>query len=63
MPVYEYKCRTCKKVSESFEKTYEGARRVILCPECGQDAYKIMSVGGFKVNGFNEANGYAGNSK
>ena len=60
MPIYEYKCRTCKKISESFESTYKNARKVILCPECGQDAFKIMSTGTFKVNGFNEKNGYAG---
>ncbi len=60
MPIYEFKCKTCKKVSEVLVKNSEMDKKIVDCPLCGQDAKKIMSVSLFKVNGFSEANGYAG---
>ena len=63
MPIYEFKCMTCKKVSEVWVKNSEMNKRIIDCPTCGQDARKILSAGNFKVNGFNYANGYAGDNK
>ena len=60
IPIYEYKCMTCKKVSEVWVKDSEREKKLIDCPECGQDAKKQMSVTRFKVNGFSEKNGYAG---
>lgn len=64
MPIYEFKCMTCQKISEIWVKSSEMNKRITECPECGQDAKKIMSVTQFKMNGgYTAANGYAGDSK
>lgn len=60
MPIFEFKCSVCKKVFEEWVKDYERNKKLTECPKCGMDAFKIMSVGSFKVNGANAANGYAG---
>ena len=33
MPIFEYKCGDCGKVSEFLEK--QGSRKKPVCPECG----------------------------
>lgn len=63
MPIYEFKCKICKKISEVLVKNSEMDKQTVQCPECGQDAKKVLSVGYFKINGFNEGNGYAGDQK
>ncbi len=62
MPINEYKCKTCKNEFEHFESSYKNVKEWIHCPECGQDAKKQLSPGSFVINGFSEANGYAGNA-
>ena len=63
MPIYEFKCKTCKKVSEILVQNSEMDKTIMMCPECGQDAKKQMSSSSFIINGFSEKNGYAGKQK
>ena len=60
MPINEYKCGTCKHVFDYWDTSFKYVQKYRVCPECGQDAKKQMTPSNFKVNGFNEANGYAG---
>ena len=45
MPIYEYECGKCKKVTEKVFKVsdYPG---FIICPECAYMANKILSSSG-----------------
>jgi hypothetical protein len=43
-----------------FEKFLHNSKEEVHCPKCGQEPKKLISSGNFKVNGFSEANGYAG---
>jgi putative FmdB family regulatory protein len=63
MPLNEYKCCVCGYVFDYHDTTWKEVRMHRECPECKQDAKKQMSSSSFKVNGFSEANGYAGNGK
>jgi putative FmdB family regulatory protein len=53
MPLYDYQCRNCKKVTEvrhGFREVYDGA-----CPECGStDLARVFNPAGivFKGSGF-----------
>lgn len=53
MPLYDYQCRRCKKVTEvrhGFRETYDGA-----CPECGsEELARVFNPAGivFKGSGF-----------
>lgn len=60
MPINEYKCKTCKNVFEYWDTSYKNVKKWQVCPECGQDAKKQMAPSSFKINGYSEANGYAG---
>jgi len=53
MPLYDYQCRACSKVTEvrhGFREAYEGT-----CPECGSDQLaRVFNPAGivFKGSGF-----------
>ena len=52
MPLYDYKCRVCSKVTEvrhGFREPYDGS-----CPECGGDVARVFNPAGivFKGSGF-----------
>jgi putative FmdB family regulatory protein len=53
MPLYDYQCRNCKKVTEvrhGFREAYGGA-----CPDCGsEDLARVFNPAGivFKGSGF-----------
>ncbi len=53
MPLYDYQCRACSKVTEvrhGFRETYDGT-----CPECGSDDLaRVFNPAGivFKGSGF-----------
>jgi len=43
MPIYDYKCRECGRVSEVLQRSLEGA--AIKCPHCGsEDVEKLISA-------------------
>jgi putative FmdB family regulatory protein len=43
MPIYDYKCRECGRVSEVLQRSLEG--EAIKCPHCGsEDVEKLMSA-------------------
>lgn len=52
MPLYDYRCRACSKVTEvrhGFREVHEGA-----CPECGGEMARVFNPAGivFKGSGF-----------
>lgn len=57
MPIYQYECEcgkiktvvTLKASDEKEQKCY-----------CGKTMKKVVSSGSFKINGYNEKNGYSG---
>ncbi len=57
MPLYEYQCSKCKRTLEKFS-TISNRKDIINCI-CGYTAKRIISSSFFKINGYNESNGYA----
>ncbi len=49
MPVYEYECKSCKKVFEVQQKMSDGP--LTNCPECDGPVKKIMSMNSFQLKG------------
>ena len=49
MPVYEYECHKCHKVSEALQKISDPPLK--KCPLCGGKVEKIMSLGAFHLKG------------
>ena len=52
LPLYDYQCRTCSKVTEvrhSFREAYDGT-----CPDCGGELARVFNPAGivFKGSGF-----------
>ena len=52
MPLYDYQCRTCSKVTEvrhGFREAYDGT-----CPDCGGPMARVFNPAGivFKGSGF-----------
>jgi len=52
MPLYDYRCRACSKVTEvrhGFRESYDG-----VCPECGGSLARVFNPAGivFKGSGF-----------
>lgn len=42
MPIYEYRCKSCKKI---FEELVRGKEQVVICPDCKSiEVEKLMSV-------------------
>jgi putative FmdB family regulatory protein len=52
VPLYDYQCRSCNKVTEvrhGFKETFEG-----VCPSCGGEMARVFNPAGivFKGSGF-----------
>jgi len=50
MPIYEYKCKKCGKISE-FIKSIKSNDKVETCPDCGGKAVRIVSQSSFILKG------------
>ncbi len=57
MPLYEYACVECGKITEKLVSVT--MKELLICCDCGGKAKKIISSGSFIVNGYNEKNGYS----
>ncbi len=55
---YEFQCKKC---NHSFleDRKLKNNSDDAVCPECKSKAEKIVSVFGFKVNGYASINGYS----
>ena len=60
MPIYEFQCEGCYKISERIVP--QGVK-IVECDHCGDFAHKIISAGSFKINGYSESNGYSKGGK
>ena len=49
MPIYEYQCRRCSKVTEKIEGISD--RPLSKCPSCGGKVERLMSSGAFILKG------------
>jgi|TARA_R110000803_G_scaffold158522_1_gene222777 putative FmdB family regulatory protein len=49
MPIYEYKCEVCEKITEEFDKI-TSTIKTIKCHLCEQPANRIMSLGSFRLS-------------
>ena len=50
MPIYEYQCKACEKVSDFLQKMSDDP--MITCPECGEKALKkLISAPRFRLAG------------
>lgn len=62
MPVYEYECKGCEKILEIKQKMADDPLKV--CPECGSEVKKLMSMSSFQLKGGGwYADGYSSSSK
>ncbi len=51
MPIFEYECRKCGEIFESFSQRASAAKQPV-CPACGsKDAQRIFSVFAGRVEG------------
>jgi putative FmdB family regulatory protein len=50
MPIYEYACENCGKVTEKLVNISSDNQETD-CPECGGKAVKIMSASAFHLKG------------
>lgn len=57
MPLYEFKCKKCGKVTEQMFPINEKVD-YINC-ECGYVSNRIMSSGIFRIKGYSFSNGYS----
>ncbi len=49
MPIYEYQCRKCSKVTERLEGAHD--RPLGKCPSCGGRMERLVSPGAFILKG------------
>ncbi|MEI8183266.1 MAG: zinc ribbon domain-containing protein [Desulfomonile sp.] len=49
MPIYEYRCKTCGKEFEEWQKFSDPP--VDACPECGGQASRLISASTFVLKG------------
>ncbi len=49
MPIYEYQCRKCSKVTENLEGAHD--RPLAKCPSCGGKVERLISPGAFILKG------------
>jgi putative FmdB family regulatory protein len=62
MPIYEYKCKKCGKITEKIFPINENIDHIVC--ECNYMATKIISKTGiFDIKGYSEKNGYAKGDK
>lgn len=47
MPIYEFKCKECGKVSEVLFRSWEGASGI--CPQCGSSDTERLLSGGYSI--------------
>jgi putative FmdB family regulatory protein len=57
MPIYEYECRCGNKIELFLKNIDENGE--IVCWKCNLPMKRIISTSFFKINGFNEKNGYS----
>ncbi len=58
MPIYEYKCESCDRVHEIWQKITDEPLR--YCPDCMGAVHKQVSISAFHLKGGGWfANGYA----
>ena len=48
MPIYEYQCRKCKKITEQIQGYHDPGPH---CPSCGGKTDKVMSESSFQLKG------------
>ena len=58
MPIYEYKCWNCNHKFEKI-KDIKWKDSEEICSNCGVIVSRVISKPSFKVNGYNEKNGYS----
>ena len=46
MPVYEFLCRDCEKVTAEYYKTYDDYKKPPKCKYCGSENMKKIMSGG-----------------
>lgn len=44
MPIYEFLCTQCKRVTESLSTSFKNRVEIVSCDYCGFDATRIMSA-------------------
>ncbi len=49
MPIFEYQCRKCGKVTERIEGNHD--RALAKCPSCGGKVERLISPGAFILKG------------
>ena len=49
MPIYEYECQQCKKVTETMQKFSDAP--LTQCPKCKGDLKKMISQSSFHLKG------------
>lgn len=64
MPIFEYKCKSCALIYEVLTSSCNDRNDMtqnadILCPACQGEGNKQISASSFKINGYNEKNGYS----
>lgn len=50
MPIYEYSCAKCGKVTEKLV-SFSNADEAVECPECHREARRIISSSAFHLKG------------
>lgn len=49
MPIYEYQCESCEKLTEAIQRLDE--EPLAICPHCGGPLKKLMSAPSFQFKG------------
>ena len=49
MPIYEYQCVSCEKITEVMQKFSDA--QLTVCPECGGELKKLISNTSFVLKG------------
>lgn len=57
MPIYEFRCPKCKKITEKMFSINEKSDYIVC--KCGYIATKILSPVFNRIKGFSEKNGYS----
>lgn len=61
MPIYEFRCKKCKKTTEKM--IYKDEEDNYIICKCGYIANKILSSGIFKIKGYSSSNNYSKKDK
>jgi len=51
MPIYEFQCPKCGKITVKYDIPITSTLRKIACSFCGEEASKIISSSTFKLDG------------